>query len=80
MRAHLACGLAAGWALALPLTATADAAAADSGSVTLLRPAQVWTAGEPPHSGWVVVTRGPRIVAVGPAASVQVVERWEASA
>jgi imidazolonepropionase-like amidohydrolase len=38
----------------------------------LLRPAQVWTAGEPVHSGWVVVVTGNRIAAVGPEASVQV--------
>ncbi|MFZ1904914.1 MAG: amidohydrolase family protein [Steroidobacteraceae bacterium] len=33
----------------------------------LLRPAQVWTAGEPLHAGWVVLTDGERIVAVGAA-------------
>jgi len=38
---------------------------------TLLRPAQVWTAGEPAHRGWVVLTVGARIVAAGPPASVQ---------
>ncbi|MBV8909803.1 MAG: amidohydrolase family protein, partial [Gammaproteobacteria bacterium] len=50
-----------------------DAAASAGGSAPaaiLLRPAQVWTAGEPPHSGWVVLTAGKRIVAAGPAASV----------
>jgi imidazolonepropionase-like amidohydrolase len=39
---------------------------------TLLRPAQVWTAGEPLHGRWVVLTAGRRIVAVGPADSVHV--------
>ena len=39
-------------------------------SALLLRPAQVWTAGEPLHSGWVVLTEGTRIAAVGPAGSV----------
>jgi imidazolonepropionase-like amidohydrolase len=39
--------------------------------VTLLRPAQVWTAGEPARSGWVVLIDGTRIAAVGPAAAVQ---------
>jgi imidazolonepropionase-like amidohydrolase len=39
---------------------------------TLLRPAQVWTAGEPVHRGWVVLTEGQRIVAAGAAATVQV--------
>jgi imidazolonepropionase-like amidohydrolase len=37
----------------------------------LLRPAQVWSAGEPPHAGWVVLTQGERILAVGPAATVR---------
>jgi imidazolonepropionase-like amidohydrolase len=36
----------------------------------LLRPAQLWTAGEPVHAGWVVLTEGERIVAVGPADAV----------
>jgi imidazolonepropionase-like amidohydrolase len=47
------------------LSATATAGA------TLLRPAQVWSAGEPLHSGWVVLTEGGRIVAAGPAGTVQ---------
>lgn len=37
---------------------------------TLLRPAAVWTAGEPVHPGWVVLTQGVRIVAAGPADAV----------
>jgi imidazolonepropionase-like amidohydrolase len=44
-------------------------AAADSHPL-LLRPAQVWTAGEPLHAGWVVLTDGERIVAVGAADAV----------
>jgi imidazolonepropionase-like amidohydrolase len=36
----------------------------------LLEPAQVWTAGEPVHSGWVVLIEGNQIKAVGPKASV----------
>jgi imidazolonepropionase-like amidohydrolase len=32
----------------------------------LLRPAQLWTAGEPLHAGWVVLVRDERIAAVGP--------------
>jgi imidazolonepropionase-like amidohydrolase len=36
----------------------------------LLRPAQVWTAGAPPHTGWVVLTDGRHIAAVGPAGEV----------
>ena len=54
-------------ALAITLTTAAQAAA--TGAV-LLRPAQVWSAGEPPHRDWVVLTDGARIAAVGPAASV----------
>jgi imidazolonepropionase-like amidohydrolase len=50
--------------LVLPFTAHAAAA-------LLLRPAQVWTAGEPLHSGWVVLTEGNRIRGVGPAAAVR---------
>ena len=51
------------------LSAAAGSAAA-AGAV-LLRPARVWTAGEPPHAGWVVLTDGTHIAAVGPAATVQ---------
>ena len=36
----------------------------------LLRPAQVWSAGEPVHEGWVVLIEASRISAVGPAAAV----------
>ena len=38
----------------------------------LLRPAQLWTAGEPLHGGWVVLIEGNRIRAVGPPAAVSV--------
>ena len=48
--------------------APADAPVA--ATATLLRPGQVWTAGEPVHSGWVVLTQGERIVAVGPQSAV----------
>ncbi|MFZ1098909.1 MAG: amidohydrolase family protein [Steroidobacteraceae bacterium] len=51
------------------LASPAFGAAADSHPL-LLRPAQVWTAGEPLHAGWVVLTDGERIVAVGPADAV----------
>ncbi|HTX23837.1 MAG TPA: amidohydrolase family protein [Steroidobacteraceae bacterium] len=37
-----------------------------SQGIKLLRPAQVWSAGEPPHAGWVVLVQSNRIVAVGP--------------
>ena len=47
-----------------PLAALADAA-------LLLRPAQVWSAGEPVHVGWTVLVQGERILAVGPANAVQ---------
>ena len=48
--------------LLLPLTADA--------APLLLRPAQVWTAGEPLHSGWVVLIDGNRIRTLGSAAAV----------
>ena len=47
-----------------PLAALANAA-------LLLRPAQVWSAGEPVHVGWTVLVQGERILAVGPANAVQ---------
>jgi imidazolonepropionase-like amidohydrolase len=37
-----------------------------AGHSLLLEPAQVWTAGEPLHSGWVVLIEGNQIKAVGP--------------
>jgi imidazolonepropionase-like amidohydrolase len=40
--------------------------------ILLLEPAQVWTAGEPVHSGWVVLIEGDQIKAVGPKSSVTV--------
>jgi imidazolonepropionase-like amidohydrolase len=58
---------------AVPAAAPAAPAAADALTAlptTLLRPAQIWTAGEPVHAGWVVLTQGQRIVAVGPPGSV----------
>lgn len=58
--------------LAIPALLAVLAAAAHAAPATLLRPAQVWTAGEPVHAGWVVVVEGNRIRAVGPAATVQV--------
>jgi imidazolonepropionase-like amidohydrolase len=54
----------------LALTASAIAQAATHPGATLLRPAQVWTAGEPAHAGWVVLTEGERIAAVGPQSAV----------
>jgi imidazolonepropionase-like amidohydrolase len=44
---------------------------AAEGAAMLLRPAQVWSAGEPPHGGWVVLIEGNRIGAVGPPAAVR---------
>jgi imidazolonepropionase-like amidohydrolase len=41
-----------------------------AGHALLLEPAQVWTAGEPLHTGWVVLIEGDEIKAVGPKASV----------
>jgi imidazolonepropionase-like amidohydrolase len=47
-------------------------APASAASQILLRPAAVWTAGEPLHEGWVVLTDGARIAAAGPPGAVQV--------
>src|SRR5215472_8274232 len=51
-------------------TAAAQTPQAMQPSALLLRPARVWTAGEPLHSGWVVLIEGNRIAAAGPAGSV----------
>jgi imidazolonepropionase-like amidohydrolase len=60
------------WLLALLVFIAVPGFAADANqSATLLRPAQVWTAGEAPHVGWVVLTVGSRIQAAGPAGAVQ---------
>lgn len=59
-----------GCLLSLLAAASAGAAGTTAPPAVLLRPGQVWTAGEPPHSGWVVLTAGNRITAVGPAATV----------
>ena len=56
------------------LCAPADHSAANpaaSPTATLLRPARVWTAGEPMHEGWVVLSVGPRILAAGPQSAVK---------
>jgi imidazolonepropionase-like amidohydrolase len=45
--------------------------AANSNGSILLRPALVWTAGEPVHPGWVVLVEGNHILAVGPEKTVQ---------
>ncbi|HSY06721.1 MAG TPA: amidohydrolase family protein [Steroidobacteraceae bacterium] len=53
--------------------AIAAAAAFGAGAdppATLLRPAQVWTAGEPLHAGWVVLVRGARLMYAGPPAAL----------
>ena len=64
--------LAAAALSALALTAAASAAAAETAGAraVLLLPEQVWTAGEPLHPGWAVLTDGAHIAAVGPAAAV----------
>ncbi|MGA9717121.1 MAG: amidohydrolase family protein [Acidobacteriaceae bacterium] len=48
----------------------ASPAQSAAGHALLLEPAQVWTAGEPVHSGWVVLIEGNQIKAVGPTSSV----------
>ncbi len=50
---------------------TFGAARAVAAADILLRPARVWTAGEPVHSGWMVLVRGERIVTAGPAEAVR---------
>lgn len=57
-------------ALAVLILLSLSAATA-AAPATLLRPARVWTAGEPPHPDWVVLVEDGRIAAVGPAATVQ---------
>ncbi len=59
--------------LLLPLAASCPCVGVAAPAV-LLRPAQVWSAGEPLHGGWVVLTQGERIAAVGPPSSVPVPE------
>ncbi|HYB64628.1 MAG TPA: amidohydrolase family protein [Steroidobacteraceae bacterium] len=66
MSTHSGRALAAAALCAFALSFTTAAA---TGAV-LLRPALVWSAGEPPHPGWVVLTDGAHIAAVGPAAAV----------
>jgi imidazolonepropionase-like amidohydrolase len=61
---------AAAFAVTAACAFCAAANPAAGAGATLLRPAQVWSAGEPSHAGWVVLTQGERIVAVGPASAV----------
>jgi imidazolonepropionase-like amidohydrolase len=61
--------LAAAWLAALPGVAAPPQAAAAARAV-LLQPTQVWSAGEAPRRGWVVLTQDERIVAVGPESTV----------
>jgi imidazolonepropionase-like amidohydrolase len=60
--------LAAG--LLAPPAARAQAAPARDTTPLLLRPDRVWDGDGEPHAGWVVLVRGERIAAVGPAAAV----------
>jgi imidazolonepropionase-like amidohydrolase len=53
------------------LALSAPPVLAQAPAATLLRPARVWTEGEPIHSGWVVLVEGERIASVGPADAVQ---------
>jgi imidazolonepropionase-like amidohydrolase len=62
--------IARGLLAALMLAAVPGFSAEPERAAILLRPAQVWTAGEPLHQGWVVLTEGRRIVAVGAASAV----------
>src|SRR5881275_3613914 len=65
---------AAALAVTTARCALADSPAANpaaEGRSFLLRPARVWTAGEPVHEGWVVLIRGSRIVTVGAAGTAR---------
>lgn len=53
------------------LAVIVTALAATANAAVVLRPARVWTDGEPLHPGWVVVVEGNHILAVGPEKSVQ---------
>jgi len=55
--------------LGITLWTTPPGAVAAEGAM-LLRPAQVWTAGEPLHAGWVVLVADRHIAAVGASAAV----------
>ena len=69
--AHVAALAAA--ALSATLAAAGSAHAQPQSApphAVLLRPEQVWTAGEPAHPGWVVLVEGDRIAAMGPKAQV----------
>ena len=72
MRPRATAGVTALAVAALTAAPCAHAASTAANTLTLLRPAQVWSAGEPVHTGYVVLTQGQRIVAVGPAAAVGV--------
>jgi imidazolonepropionase-like amidohydrolase len=58
--------------IACAMAALTGVAQAPAGHPLLLEPAQVWTAGEPLHSGWVILIEGNQIRAVGPQPSVTV--------
>jgi imidazolonepropionase-like amidohydrolase len=59
-------------AIAAAIAATIPFPSEAADSTVVLRPARVWTDGEPVHSGWVVVVEGNQIRGVGPEKSVQV--------
>ncbi len=69
----LAAALIAGLLVTAPAFATpldARSGLSVTRATYLLRPARVWTAGQPTHFGWVVLVQGERIVAVGPSADI----------
>lgn len=59
-------------AIATAIAATIPFRGEAADSTIVLRPARVWTDGEPVHTGWVVVVAGNQIRGVGPEKSVQV--------
>jgi imidazolonepropionase-like amidohydrolase len=60
----------AAWVVVFAALSLRSAAADPTGSF-VLRPARVWTEGEPVHTGWVVVVEGNHIMGVGPEKSAQ---------
>jgi imidazolonepropionase-like amidohydrolase len=62
----------AAFAAAGPRVAAADDLPVPLNGPVLLKPARLWTEGEPIRTGWVVLVQGNRIAAVGPEGSFQV--------
>ena len=68
--AMIACCLMLAPAPAQAQAQTQPVAQSLSARAILIRPARVWTPGEPVHADWSVLVEGQRITAVGPSASI----------